>query len=265
MKLIGLNTWAGHVYDPLMEFIRREKADTDIFCFQEMCISPKGPEVSRGTRTRILNEVDELLDGFTMRFAEADEGFDEVGPVAFPITWGQATFVRDDIQILEDGAIMVHPGDPRFREEFDYRHILQHIRLQTDAGPLTVCNVHATPRPGSKVDTPERLKQSKRIRALLDEVSDPLIVTGDFNLMPDTKSVAMLEENLENLIKTHEIKTTRGSLNPYFGTPLQQDFADYTLISPEIEVKDFGVPDAKISDHLPMILEFSFTGHLRVN
>ena len=265
MKLIGLNTWAGHVYDPLMEFIEKEKADTDIFCFQEMCTSPSGPEISRGTHTRILEKISAALTGFQVRFTEADQGFDEVGPVSFPITWGQAMFIREGAQILEDGGAMIHPGDPEYRHEFDYRHVLQYARLKTREGTLTVCNVHATPRPGNKLDTPERIEQSERIRSLLKKMQGPIIVTGDFNLLPETKSIRILEEDLENLIKTHHITTTRGSLNPYLGTPQQQDFADYTFVSSEISVEEFIVPDAKISDHLPMILTFSLTKDLPVN
>lgn len=82
------------------------------------------------------------------------------------------------------------------------------------------------------------------------------VLCGDFNLLPQTKSIAMLEGRMRNLIKEYNIKTTRSKLNPYHGTPTEQHFADYVFVSEDIKVLDFKVPEAEVSDHLPMILEF---------
>lgn len=50
------------------------------------------------------------------------------------------------------------------------------------------------------------------------ENSDALnIIVGDFNLMPDTKSISMIEEaGFDNLIAQYAIQTTRneGSVEP---------------------------------------------------
>lgn len=261
MKLICLNTWAGHEYDALMKFIGDHKADTDIFCFQEMCYSD-GPKVSRGTRTNIMGDMERALEGFNSVFSEIDSGFDEVGVVNFDITWGQATFVRKGMTVSDSGSITIHEGDEAHRDEFDYRCVLQYVTLEIEERTLSICNVHGTPRPGTKLDTPARLLQSERVKAYLHTLQDSVILCGDFNLLPKTESIRMLEENLENLIITHAIKTTRGSLNPYAGTQQQQDFADYMFTSKDIHIEQFSVPDARVSDHLPLILHFSLTsGH----
>ena len=39
MKVISLNTYIGHVFEPLMKFIEEQAPSTDIFCFQEMMSS----------------------------------------------------------------------------------------------------------------------------------------------------------------------------------------------------------------------------------
>lgn len=75
---------------------------------------------------------------------------------------------------------------------------------------------------------------------------------GDFNLDINTRSIEILEENLINLIKKYNIKSTR---NKHF--PGQEKFADYMFVSQGVNVLNFKVPDLEISDHLPMILEFS--------
>src|SRR3989344_1806502 len=103
-----------------------------------------------------------------------------------------------------------------------------------------------------KTDTPDRLEQSRKAKALLDGVDGKKVICGDFNLLPDTESLAILEGGLVNLIKTHGITTTRSSFYQR-----SDRFADYTLVSPDVEVKRFEVPRVEVSDHLPMILEYS--------
>lgn len=67
----------------------------------------------------------------------------------------------------------------------------------------------------------------------------------------------MIEENYRNLIKEFNIEKTRSKLSPYAGKSNFQKFADYIFVSEDVNVTRFEVPDLEISDHLPMILEFS--------
>ena len=60
-----------------------------------------------------------------------------------------------------------------------------------------------------------------------------------------------------NLIKKFAIERTRSCLSPWFGSPDFQEFADYTFVSPDVNVLSFTVPDIEVSDHLPLVLEFS--------
>ena len=56
---------------------------------------------------------------------------------------------------------------------------------------------------------------------------------------------------MKNLIKEYKVTTTRS----HFYTK-EHKFADYILVSPEIEVKKFEVIQDVVSDHLPLMLEF---------
>ena len=76
-------------------------------------------------------------------------------------------------------------------------------------------------------------------------------MTGDFNLLPNTKSLTMLEEKLLNLIKKYEITSTRSVIH---NKP--DKYADYTLVSSDVVVESFSVPDVTVSDHLPMEIVF---------
>ena len=65
-------------------------------------------------------------------------------------------------------------------------------------GSLLVGNYHGIARPGSKLDNDERLEQSRAIRRALDAHDGPVVLIGDFNLLPDTESVRLLEAGLRN-------------------------------------------------------------------
>jgi endonuclease/exonuclease/phosphatase family metal-dependent hydrolase len=81
------------------------------------------------------------------------------------------------------------------------------------------------------------------------------IIGGDFNLLPETKSAQMFEENdYRSLIKEFRIRTTRNRLAWELYPNDKQYYADYVFVSPGVNVKEFSVPENEISDHLALIL-----------
>ncbi|MCX6712734.1 MAG: endonuclease/exonuclease/phosphatase family protein, partial [Candidatus Vogelbacteria bacterium] len=100
-------------------------------------------------------------------------------------------------------------------------------------------------------DTLERLEQSRKIKAFMDSVDSPKILCGDFNLLPDTESLKIIEGGLRNLIREYGVTSTRTS---FYTKP--DKFADYVFVSPEIKVVDFKVLPDEVSDHSPLLLEF---------
>lgn len=61
----------------------------------------------------------------------------------------------------------------------------------------------------------------------------------------------IIEKGMNNLIRTHNIDSTRTSLYSK-----EEKYADYVLISPEIVVKNFERLSDEVSDHSPLFLEF---------
>jgi endonuclease/exonuclease/phosphatase family metal-dependent hydrolase len=51
--------------------------------------------------------------------------------------------------------------------------------------------------------------QCEKILEIASRDDLPTIILGDFNLFPNTKSIAMLEKKFKNLIKEFAIKSTR--------------------------------------------------------
>ncbi len=264
MKLISLNIWGGGVHKPLIKFIKDNAGDTDIFCFQEVFSSPETEIVeSQGIRVNILADLEAALSGFRPLLAPVGSGYDAVGPVDFDITESQAIFVKEkaDLKFVADGGVFVCGKCRRLGKNETIEDIprnFQYARLLSEDKEIVIVNVHGLAFPSDKLDNPGRIAQSQKILDFLRGENGRKILCGDFNLLPETKSIAMIEEaGMINLIKKFNIERTRSRLSQWSNHPKFQKFADYVFISPDVSVISFSVPDVAVSDHLPLVLEFS--------
>ncbi len=271
MKLITLNIWGGQVHKPLLEFIRKHN-DVDIFCFQEVFKSDRNIFHNK-IKTNIYADIAKVLTDYNKYFVPTFEGYDIEEAVDFELYFGQAIFVKKSIKILSEGDIFVYGtygqertkpvrngrflDFPRNLHFVDIENPSASIRLAQDKGPgqakeTLISNFHGFWTPESKDDTPERLEQSDKIIKFLDSYKSGKILCGDFNLNPDTQSMLKLEDGMINLIRKYNIKNTRSSLHTR-----EDKFADYILVSRDIKVLDFKVLQERVSDHLPLFLEFN--------
>jgi endonuclease/exonuclease/phosphatase family metal-dependent hydrolase len=120
---------------------------------------------------------------------------------------------------------------------------------------IDIVNLHGAWQPKSKKqDTPERLIQSRILLNLSKRKEHKTVLIGDFNLMPDTESMRLLEKKYTNLITKYHIESTRTAA--YHDTSLP--FADYAFAGSDLEVSDFQVQLEPIfSDHGFMTLGVS--------
>jgi endonuclease/exonuclease/phosphatase family metal-dependent hydrolase len=260
MKLLSLNTWGGKVFDPLISFIEQESKDTDIFFFQEVFHSPISGE-SSGNKTDLYNSILKALPDFTGFYAPTFTGYDTEKKVDFELAFGQATFLRKSLDILSEETYFVH-GDFDYKPEKEIEGVIDGMdlprnihcsRIKVDGKEVLLGNFHGFWIPGPKVDTPESLSQMDAILEIYNSFGGPKIIAGDFNLRPDTESMLKLESIMKNLIKEFKIGTTRS----HYYKKTEEKFADYVLVSDEIKVNKFEVSEKAVSDHLPMILDFS--------
>lgn len=251
MRLLVLNIWGGKVYQPLMDFVSQRSQDVDIFCFQEVFNTSSDVEESRGIRADIFSRLSGALGEFEGHFASSIDGADFEGPVDFPLSYGLAIFVRKTISVNSSGAVTVFPGRDR---GYGHPRIIQFIRFQLDGKNVTLANFHGLVlHPGDpKDDTPERLGQSRAIREFLDKEVGEKILCGDFNILPDVQSMQILETGMKNLIKEYGATSTR---THHYTKP--NKYSDYVIVSPDIEVSGFEVLPDVVSDHSPLLLDFS--------
>jgi len=249
MKLITLNTWAGRLKEPLDTFLKNKMSDTDIFCFQEIFNdldeeTPTDPYVNHEEGNRhILKEINEILVDFDMYFCPVVEN-----------TYGIAIFLKKDYEVVGSGEVMLYENstfDPN-NENNDHTRKMQWVHIKHGRKDAMIMNVHGHWDPTGKSDNANRIEQSK---VLVDFIKNsgpvPKILVGDFNLLPDSQSIKMIEGHFTNLISKYKIPTTRTSL--YTG---DDKHADYVFVSDEVLVEGFeALPDV-VSDHVPLALQF---------
>lgn len=264
MKLETLNIWGGKIFEPLLEHLKKQASIVDIFCFQEVYHTTaedekvmrlqeqKNAKVFFNTmpsRVDIYRSIQEKLIDFTSYFSYAQE-FHEFGHKVY---YGLAIFVKKGITVQKEGEVFVYRGKNTWVENnhASLGRNVQYIQFELNGKPCIIANLHGLWTGGGKEDTLERVEQSKKVKAFLDDFKGAKILCGDFNLLPQTESIKILEEGMKNLVKEYAVSSTRSHL---YEKP--NKFADYILTSLDVKVKDFQVLQDVVSDHLPLVLDF---------
>jgi endonuclease/exonuclease/phosphatase family metal-dependent hydrolase len=242
MKLITLNIWGARVREPFLDFIRKNQ-NIDMFCFQELydkSVSKLSDDEKEGKSPNINSELKELLPEHRSFFRPILKG-----------EYGIGVFIKKEIDVLGEGEIMIHTNTKHPIDTGHHDRNMQWLQFTKKGKVYSVLNVHGLWNGAGKSDTPDRLAQAKRIRDFMKTINTPVILCGDFNLRPDTESVGILEKGMNNLVKSHGVKTTRTS---FYNKP--EKFADYIFTSPEIAINRFEVMPDEVSDHAPLMLDF---------
>ncbi len=240
MKLITLNTWGGRVQEKLLNFLKIQQ-DIDIFCFQEVYNGVKKARLD----AHFLNDAFELytdiaknLPGHIGYFRPHVEDW-----------YGLAIFVKKGIVVEREGDIVIH--DIEYTGGGNLPRNLQFMEIENAGSKVTIMNVHGLWNGKGKTDCDERLVQSRNIRTFLDATPGSKILCGDFNLLPHTESLRIIEQGMVNLVREHNVQSTRTS---FYTKP--DKFADYVFVTPDIAVRDFKVLPDEVSDHAVLYVEF---------
>ena len=240
---------------PLMHFFRKWKEDVDIFCLQEVQNIDQRIADERHPDEHIcgplFDKISSELKDFEGSFAFFDDDARRMS---------LAVFIRRGLPVktVED-FIVYKPEQPK---ETGSRMLtsrkLQYITLDLNGRKLIVINYHGLWNGGPKIDTPERIEQSNKVSGFLNKFNSSKILCGDFNILPNTQSIKILEKGMRNLIKEYNISSTRTPLYRHYENSDEPNFADYILLTDDIHVKDFRILPDIVSDHSPLYLEFSF-------
>jgi endonuclease/exonuclease/phosphatase family metal-dependent hydrolase len=214
----------------LTEFIRAHSHDTDIFCFEEV-----EDVVVSAARTALPQHC-----------VVADQKPHHSGP------FRQATFFRNSMIMRSSAPVLPGMMDAGLG---------LYTEFAVGNKALHLINYHGSSAPREKLDSESRLAASRGLIDFMAPKQGPRVIGGDFNVLPDTRSVRMFEEHgYTNLIVANGVKTTRNRLAwDRYPAADKQDYADYVFTGPEVEVTHFEVIANEVSDHLPMVLDIELT------
>lgn len=96
-----------------------------------------------------------------------------------------------------------------------------------------------------------RQQQLERLHHIIADRAKPVIVAGDFNTFGGNREVQLF------LAATGLVDANLAGL-PSHPSHAPKRHLDFILHSPEIIASNFSIPDIQLSDHAPLICDFSF-------
>ena len=239
-------------------------SDADIICLQEV-VRPLEPSVFPIYRSeKFIREklkavypyyffapewvADKLINKDNVR---DQGGMAEQGKFIlskYPIVYGANYFYHKVYEFTRDRT--------RFHEGDDHGRTLQLCEIDANGNIIQIGNVHGL-YSEDKQDTERSKTQNTFILEKLRERIMPTILLGDFNLAPETESMALVDKEYENLIKKFGILETR----PDFGKRpgMKYTAVDYIFVSHHLAAKNCMTDLTEISDHYPIIAELDFS------
>lgn len=243
MKILQLNIWSGKLEKQIAALLTRE--DADVVCLQEVV-------QVEGGRSYFFLDLQEILSatgyqhfyhtpswsGKYMR-REARWGNCILSKTPFKSTHSFYTYQEkvEDFDFLED-------------TDYNAGRALQHVIVENGGQQINVLNHHGYHLHSHKNGDGETVRQCGIIADYARNLEGPTVLCGDFNLVPDSPSLELINKVLVNHVKERSILTTR--------TPLthKTEACDFIFTSPDLEVKNFQVLDDIASDHKALTIEF---------
>ncbi|MCL5438431.1 MAG: endonuclease/exonuclease/phosphatase family protein [Patescibacteria group bacterium] len=245
IKFINLNIWQGRLLEEAIEFIKSQKPD--IVSLQEVYNKNNhGTEKRHKTFEIFKKELNFLYTSFAPAFIHVNEGKTLQGNAIF----SNFSIIPEEIIFYD-----IPFGDFYMRTWKDSRFVprnLQHVVIKIDDKKINVFNTQGIWGTDGK-DNRRRLAMS---RTIIDKIKNKqnVVLSGDFNVSPNTKTVGNIEKYLNNVFKDELITSfnMRRKDNPGYASAI----VDMVFMSKNIKVLDHFCPQVDVSDHLPLVCVF---------
>lgn len=266
LKLLQLNIFQGKYIDRIIEFVNQN--DFDILNFQEI----SGGEFSKGgvntyTDGNASRNINNETIGIDV-FEELENNLPNYKGVSV-ITdnlvsdkksyQGNATFYKN-LELLDQETVRLQPYLQYETTKIDPATLPRAaiiLTLKSGDQQFKVVNTHLAWGPNSK-DEPYKLNQAKILFDKVKQIQEPFVLSGDFNLDPESQVVKWFGSIAKDLASEQKITNT---LNPRIHA-IEHLFpeglaVDYIFVSEQIKVKKFRlIGEVDLSDHFGLLLEF---------
>jgi len=234
--------------DSLLDFLKKKQFD--ILSLQEV----SGGEISFDNSNTFQKITDLGYDGqisVTWRYKNKPRSF-----------FGSAVFFKPNFTLLNKEEVWLKDYMEietlhGFKSEEFPKSALA-VTLENDGKKFQVISTHLAWSERA-TDTPEKLRQAKIFYSYMQQMKLPFILSGDFNVTPDTKVATMFEDFGRNLTKENRLANTLNLRIHRHKEELLEEggvAVDYVYTSPEITVKQFELLEhLDLSDHLGIRLD----------
>jgi len=135
-------------------------------------------------------------------------------------------------------------------DDYNVRNF-QHVTIKDQEGrQIHIINHHGYHVPGHKNGNDFTMKACQQIADYARQLDGPVIITGDFNLLPDSESIEILNKDFRNLTKEYGLQTTRTDLTH------KSEPCDFIFVNDKVAVNDFYASEVVASDHQGLVLDF---------
>jgi len=242
VKLVQANIWGARLGYQVKNFLAKEAPD--FACLQEI-VDIKGGEAI------MFLSLQEIIEDSVLKHSYMSPNF-SFSLMRRRARFGNAILSRQPFTKKKTLFTRLrYLANSDFYKDKDYNvRSLQHIVTNVNGKSLHVLNHHGHHIQEHKNGDTETMRQCRLIADYIGRLSGPVILTGDFNLAPHSKSLEVLNSMLTNLSIEYGLRTTR--------TPLthKKEVCDYIFVNSLIKVQNFYASDELISDHRALILEF---------
>ncbi len=240
MKILQLNIWGGKLGKQILEVLNREKPD--IVCFQEAVVLPHKGELlftqygTIQTEAGFVHSYYSPAFGFTMMNYRADFGNAIMSNIPFIHT--TTVFTRGEY----NPALDLVDGDYNMRN-------LQHVEIEFKGEKLHILNHHGHHVKQHKMGDSETLRQCEEIAEYIKKLDGGIVLTGDFNLAPESESLGKLNAILTNHSMLSGVTTTRTLFTH------KTEVCDYIFTSKNLHTANFKVLPDIASDHTALVID----------
>ncbi len=255
LKVTDLNLWQGRLLESAVDFLKQE--NPDIILLQEVFDGHTSDNDALNSFSVLKAKLgDYKFQAFTPAFFVVVDGVE--------IPQGQA--VLSKFPIIESKSVFYDV--PYGSMELDVADLKEEVHVNKSDGSMIPRNLqHAVIQAGDKtlnvfntqgvwgyngLDSPRRIAMGKVIADNVAGKSN-VILSGDFNMDPDTQAMAQVEKHLTSVFK-YTLPTTfnmKRKTNPGYA----EAAVDMFFVSPEIKILNQACKQVDVSDHLPLVVE----------
>ncbi len=246
LKLLQLNIFHGDRLNTIIDFLKKE--DFDIICLQEL----SGGEMSK-------TGVDNFSD------IKKATNYDGVLNVSWRLKdektyFGNGILYKKTLNFQNPREFFMKSYEvlDQIDERWDERaRSSVFADLIFDNKKITIGSTHLAWGP-TPYDEPYKIEQAKKLFDFVSLVDNPLIITGDFNVPPQSEITKLFSEKFRNLTTENNLTNTLDLRNHKLKDIRPDGLAvDYIFASPEINILDFRIlKEQELSDHLGLTLVF---------